>query len=153
MTETWISVVVSIGSLMVAVFAIIMSYRTQNKHNDIQSRLLKIEEEKQVKLQKRDQMGELRAEIQKTGKNNYRLRIRNSGQAAARNVAVCLDGKPFKEHCAAVSGSDIPERIGPGGEASCLLATNMTCAPPFNFKVTWDDDFEEHRLYETTLTF
>ena len=157
--SAWISVVIPIGSLVVAILAFITSHRTQNQANrtqsqlvEIQSKLVAIEEQEQIEAKEQVKMAELRAGIGKSGKSSYKLWIRNNGQAEAHNVTVWLGGKPLKEHCAHVSRSDIPERIGPDSEVSCLLGLSKECFPPFDFKVTWDDDFGNNRSYGTTLT-
>ncbi len=59
----------------------------------------------------------------------------------------------FSEHASAIQGDDIPTQVGPNSEASCLINITMTCAPPFNIEVEWDDDSGKDRIYQGTLTF
>lgn len=96
---------------------------------------------------------ELRPELRQTGRGSDRLYLVNHGMAEARNIRVKLDGVPLAEHRAAVRGDSLPSLVGPGGEISCLLGTNLQCAPPFQIEVQWDDDSGSDRTYRTTLTF
>jgi len=99
------------------------------------------------------QRASLRPELRKTNRDSYRLYLVNEGKAEARNVRVMLGGKPLSEHPAAVQGDDMPTRIGPNSEVSCLLAITLGCAPPFEIEVRWDDDSGADHTYRGTLTF
>lgn len=64
-----------------------------------------------------------------------------------------MDDKPLSEHPAAVKNDPMPDLVGPKSEIGCILGLDMQCTPPFKLKITWDDDFENNRMYQTTLTW
>jgi hypothetical protein len=96
---------------------------------------------------------QLQPELRETGRGSERLFLVNHGMGEARNIRVKLDGVPLAKHCAAVRGDSMPSLVGPGGEISCLLGTDLQCAPPFEIEVCWEDDFGKDRTYRTTLTY
>lgn len=95
----------------------------------------------------------LRAELQEYKQNSFHLVIENVVQGTARNVKATLDGKPIIKHPAITSSQQEIGTIGPGSEISYIAAITNDCSPPFEFKVTWEDDSGKPGEYETTLTF
>jgi len=149
----WASVLVATGSLVVAIIALIKSGRAQHRATDAQQRIVKIEEQREQNRRAQALQAILRPELRKTGRNSDRLYIVNQGAAEARNIRVEMDGKPLAEHPAAVRNDPMPDFVGPDSEIGCLLAFHMQCTPPFDLKITWDDDSGKDRIYRTTLTW
>lgn len=142
----WAGVIVGLGSLVVAIIAF-------RKSSAAQHRIIEIEEQRDHERKTESLQASLRPELRKTGKHTHRLYLVNEGACDARNIQVEMDGKPLSEHPAAVKNAPMPDLVGPKGEIGCILGLHMQCTPPFKLKVTWDDDFENNRTYQTTLTW
>lgn len=150
---SWLGVLVAAGSLCVAVIALRRSGRAAAEANDVNRRMVAIEEQRESERRANAQRAVLRPSLRKSGTSSYRLVVENAGASAARNVDVRLDGKPFGEHDAAIQNDTLPTMVGPSSEVTCLLGLHLQCAPPFQIEMTWDDDSSERGRYEGTLTF
>lgn len=145
-TLSWASIFIAIGSLVVSILSLISNHLNQR-------RIVAIEEQRQQEMELTALRASLRPELRKTEKGSYRLYLVNSGMAEARNVRVKLDGVALNEHPAAVRGDNVPTRVGPNSEVSCILAITLGCAPPFEIEIEWEDDSGMNRIYRGTLTF
>ena len=151
------AIIVSIISIYFSRCANQRSLKLQEEQIEIQKRITQIEESRERDRVIQSQKAYLKAKLQKLQKqdkpNSYHLVIENMGQGTARNVKAELDGKPIIKHPAIVSSQQETRTIGPGSEISYIAAITNDCSPPFEFKVTWEDDSCEPGEYETTLTF
>lgn len=145
-------VVIGALSFVVSCVAVWVAWRANRKALGIQARILEIEEQRERDKRLSASRASLRPELRKTASGSHRLYLVNSGMAAARNVRVMLDGQPLSEHPAAVQGNEMPTRVEPNSEVSCLLAFTFACSPPFDIEVRWEDDSGTDRLYTGTLT-
>jgi hypothetical protein len=152
MTE-YSSIVISVVAVAVAIYFGIKTHHLGKENADLQRRLVKIEEAKEYERKKATSKAKLQAAIVDYGQRNHRLVIENTGDCEARNINLIMDGKPFEEHQAAVSGEGKINHIGPHSSATKLLALTTGCAPPFELEIYWDDDSGEKGRYQTTLTF
>ncbi len=118
-----------------------------------QQRIVEIEEERERDRRIAGKQADLRASIVETSKSTYRLRVQNQGAASARNLRLEMDGTPFAQHEAAFEDHPLPDLVGAHSEIRCLLGLHNGLLPPFEVRITWDDDSDENRVYETTLTF
>jgi hypothetical protein len=148
-----IGVVIAAGSLIVAIIALLKSLGAQKEANEVQRRLVGIEEKREIDREGQARKAVLRPSLRKTDKASYRLQIANDGMEEARNVRVLLDGQPSSKHCTAVGGDTIPALIGPNSTVSCLLAVHMQCAPPFDIEISWEDDSGDAGSFKGVLTF
>lgn len=148
-----IGVVIAAGSLVVAILALRRSDNAQREANEVQLRLVELEEQREAERKSRESKAMLVPSLRKTDKSNYRLQIVNDGMAEARDVRVLLDGTPSSKHCSAVGGETIPPIVGPGSTVSCLLGIHMQCAPPFNIEISWEDDSGDSGSFKGVLTF
>ncbi len=146
-------VIISALSLGVSAIAIYTSSQANRQAIAAQRRIVEIEEQRERDRQRGELQASMHPQLRKTNRHSYRLYLVNSGKGIARNIRVRLDGKRLSEHAAAIQGDDIPSQVGPNSESSCLINITMTCAPPFNIKVEWDDDSGKDRIYQGTLTF
>ena len=147
------SVIISAVSLVVSVVAAWKSLQAQREANIAQRRIVEIEEQREQERRLTASQAFLSPQLRKTERGSYRLYLVNSGKAEARNVRVKLDGVPLGEHPVAVEGDNLPVRVGPNSEVSCILAITLSCAPPFEIEVMWEDDSGTDRVYRGTLTF
>jgi len=155
-----ISDLIAIGAILVSLLSGYFSFRAnknslalQKEQIEMQKRITQIEEAREQERAIQSRKANLQAELQKVERNNYRLVINNSGQGTARNVKATLDGKPILEHPAIVPDQQEIILIGPDSEISYMTGIKLGCSPPFEFKITWEDDSGEPGEYETTLTF
>ena len=155
-----ISDLIAIGAILVSLLSVYFSFRAnknsltlQKEQIEMQERITQIEEAREQDRAIQSRKANLKAELRKVERNNYRLVINNSGQGTARNVKATLDGKPILEHPAIVSNQQGIILICPDSEISYMAGITFGCSPPFEFKVTWEDDSGEPGEYETTLTF
>jgi len=149
----YVSIGIAFVSVVAAVFFGLRSQRLQKENTNLQKRLLGIEEVREQERKKAAVKAYLSARIEDYGQRNYRLVVENTGDGEARNVNLKMDGKPFDEHRAAVSGDEKISCIGARSHATMLLALTLGCAPPFEMEISWDDDSGEAGHYQTTLTF
>jgi hypothetical protein len=149
----WAGDVVSILALVVSVMALRKSTQAQREANLAQKRIVEIEEAREKDRLVETKRAEIRAALRKTGSSSYRIYIINDGQAGARNIVAMMDGKPYREHRGAMREFDVPATLGPNSEASLPIGIHSGCVPPFDLRITWDDDSGTGREYHTTLTF
>lgn len=152
-----LSIVVSLLSACFSFHANKNSLALQKEQTEMQKRITQIEEAREQDRAIQSRKANLKAELRKDERNNYRLVIKNSGQGTARNVKATLDGKPISEHPAILFDKETKEDaliIGPHSGISYIICITKDpgTSPPFEFKVTWEDDSGEPGEYETTLT-
>lgn len=145
--------VIALIAVVIAALALYSSWRTGKQSNDLQRRLVQIEQSREHAQIKQSLQAVLRAGLRNYGPESRRLFIRNSGQGTARNVKVTLDGKSIPEHPAVARDKQEASLIGPDSEISYLLPLTYDRLPPIKFSVTWDDDSGEPGQYNTILTF
>ena len=143
---------ISIGALLVSLFALLESAKANRKANAIQKKQIEIEERKVEESREAEKRAAFMVDLREK-RNAHGLYLSNYGQAEARNVRVKLDGKPLSEHRAAVSNDPMPTFVGAGSDIGCTLAISSGCAPPYEVEIIWDDDSGNDREYCTTLTF
>ncbi len=93
---TWGALIISALSLVVAIISIVKSsknQRLQNKVNEIEIKLKEYELDKINKVKQTASSAVVQARIIHMGKNNYRLKIWNSGGETAYNVTVKFEEK------------------------------------------------------------
>jgi hypothetical protein len=152
-TVSWIGVVISALSLLVAIVAIVKSGRAQGEANAAQRRIVEIEEQREQHRQHESTQAKLRLELRQAGQHFYRLYLVNHGAAEAQNIRVEMDGKPLAEHPAGNQNDPMPDLVDPHSEISCPLRLHLSCTPPFKLKVIWDDASGKDRTYRSTLTW
>ncbi|MDE4086185.1 hypothetical protein PO902_14150 [Planococcus maritimus] len=82
--------------------------------------------------------------------------LQNVGEAEARNIKVDFfntnrlgDGSKRK---ISLLMEDVPSRMNAGQTNEFLMGIHGGTAPPWEIVITWDDDFKEGNILETTLT-
>ena len=140
---------VGLAMLLVAVLAVLVSIWVAR----MKAASLKIEQQRERNRIERGRRADLKPELRRTDGGFWRLVIANHGEAEARNMRIVMDEKPLREHAAFPCNQTVPDRVGAGGEVSCVLGLAGKCAPPFKINLTWDDDSGSARTYEMTLTF
>jgi len=148
MYELWIS----IASLILSIVAVSWNIKLQRESNDLQKRIVLIEEEREYERKVKSRQADLRAQLRKE-ESKYKLYIINLGQVEARNIRIKINGEPLEQHCTFVKGQFIPSYIGPGSKMSFLMAFSYDFHPPFEIELKWDDDYQKDRIRKDVLTF
>jgi hypothetical protein len=145
-----LGVVVAALALGVSIWSVVTMRRMAQQQTDLQARLLALETARDEAQARQTQRANVRAGIQKTGRD-WRLIVINEGQATARNVKVELDGGPLMAHTLVVRGEDEVTKLGPGASARYLLAPTMGSPMKVDARVTWSDDSGNGRSWESEL--
>lgn len=153
---TSVEVLVSLAALGVAIWAHVRTSRISRESNDLQARLVALEEAREADRRAAQERAELTPHLEKRPGRSGRLRdmlvISNRGAAAAKDVHVTLDETPIDEHGAVMCDALPVPVIGPGADSAFVVAIDRDHAPPFHVRVMWSDGVGEERSYETTLT-
>jgi len=146
---------VAAGALAVSIIALAVSIRTQRKQGSLQSRLVEIEEARELSRQQQARKAMLRAEIIRTEHRSisqFRLQISNDGEAPAFKVMAWLEDDPLMEHRAIPGNQHEITEIGRRSSVSYLLSITFGLHPPWRFRLAWQDESGTPGEYETTLT-
>ena len=95
--KTWSALIISALSLLVAIISIAKSSKAQklqNKVNEIELKLKEYELDKVTKEKEAANSALVQARIIRLGKDQYRLKIWNSGGGTARNVTARFEDNP-----------------------------------------------------------
>ncbi|MBZ4669363.1 MAG: hypothetical protein JG775_2516 [Defluviitaleaceae bacterium] len=149
---------ISIISLIVSIIAVWISYSTQKRNNEIQQRLVHIEEQREYDRKIKSRQANLHAELRKE-ERGYKLYLINSGESEARNIRVEINGKPLRygvfetgQDGVGIYGS-LPSYVSSNSEVSYFIWPSPECFPSFEIEVKWDDDYQKDRSYKSILTF
>lgn len=159
MYELWIS----IASLILSVIAVSWNIKLQRQSNELQERIVRIEEEREYERKVKYCQADLRVELRKDEKG-YKFCIINSGEAKARNIQIKINGMPLKEWSNPIevgrNGIGIFGFLPPYISPDSRVEYYFTASPdyislfsfPFEVEIKWDDDYMENRTYNTFLT-
>lgn len=140
----WLSILIAGGALIVAVIALVKSASAQREANDLQSRIVRIEERRERDRLNHASCADLRSEVAGSS-----LCLINKGKAEARNIRLSIEseGEP-----PALESSVVP-LLGPmSAPVDLPLVRKEGADREFILKITWDDDFGKNRTNRTTLT-
>ena len=153
-----IAVIVSEVALVLGARANRKANRTAREANEIQGRLLAIEEERESQKARQCKRANLILSLERSlgssGSTNWRLRLENTGDAEARNVGVTLNEQPIQDinYVGKIAGQETII-LGPHNSCGWPLAVCSGFTPPWNAVVTWEDESGQPGQYRTTLTF
>ena len=138
--------ILSLGSLIIAIVAIGVSWKTQK-------RIVEIEEEREKDRLKDMHKADLIAQLVNDG--NARLIIENKGSAEARESSIKLNGRPLSEFPAFMRRQPEIYRVGPYSSFHYTMAFHTglnpsDCRPEIT--ISWTDDSGEPGTYQTILT-
>lgn len=95
--QTWGAILISALSLFVAIISIVKSSKAQNLQNKVNEMEYKLKEYELAKVNKEKETANsalVQARIIRMGKDNYRLKIWNSGRGTAQNVKARFEDDP-----------------------------------------------------------
>jgi hypothetical protein len=156
------SFTVSALALLVSVIALVASWRSGNRQNDLQERLVTLETNREQDRQRQTRSAELRATIEHGTRDmretrvlgkppQYWLTVRNEGMTGARQVRVLLDGAPALQHVLVPRGEDDISTLGPGTEFRYVLAVTLGGPRVLHARIEWADDSDDARSWESQL--
>jgi hypothetical protein len=151
MTEC-ISVIISGFSLVVAVLALTISWRTARRQLQIEETR---ESDRKIREKKADLIAYIKRETIHRGTSSaeqYFLYLENKGLCEARNINLTIDGQKITEHRCFLKGTAEIRQLGPGATGEYLLSMPMDMSAPSETKITWEDDSSKERQWSTTLT-
>lgn len=135
---TAIAAVVAIG---LSLAALLISRHLQGRANDLQARIVTIEEAREADRLADEQKALVVATTYLMGKNlaSWGVSLVNNGRAEARDVQVVLDGKPIADW--PNNNPHPPTVLGPTGSFEYLLEPPAFNQPyPTVVEITWTDD-------------
>lgn len=135
----WVSVAVSVGALIVAIWAIVSARIANRRSYHVQERLLRIENTRERDRQAAAARAALVSFIVPSG-SCHRLYIRNEGNAVARAIHVALNGEPLRQSNLLARGEQPPTVLAQAAEASVLLLTVESTPRRHTVSLTWEDD-------------
>jgi hypothetical protein len=151
MTE-WISVAISGFSLVVAIFALTISWRTARRQLQIEEIR---ESDRKIREKKADLIAYIKRETIHRGTRSaeqYFLNLENKGLCEARNINLMVEGQKITEHRCFLKGTAEIRQLGPGSKGRYLLNMTMDVRAPSEAKISWEDDSGKEGQYRTTLT-
>jgi hypothetical protein len=147
------TVVLSAIAVLVSAWAAREARQTAGDQNEMQRRLLALEQARERDRQSVATRAELRAAIHRIGDSRYVLVIANEGACAARAVSVRVDGQPVGEHQTFVVDSDsLVTKLGPGAEARYQMAVAMGSPLVYDVQLLWEDDSRLPREWSSQLS-
>jgi len=129
--------------------------------NEIQMRLVEIEEQRQEGASLEVREAKLSARIDREPRyragrvatTDYYLVVSNAGRAGASNLEIKLGGKAIDEQPGVrMRQASFEMSIGPSGDIRFPLAVSRGWAPPFECQLAWDDDSGVRGAWQGTLT-
>jgi hypothetical protein len=128
------------AALAVSAWAAWQARGTAKAQTRVQERLLALEGARERDRLLRAKSASLRAEIWKSG-HDYRLAIRNEGDAEARAVQVYVDEKRLSEHeIILLTPDEEVTMLGPGAEVRYIMAIAMGSPRRYDVRLEWEDN-------------
>lgn len=127
----------------------------------LNSQLVEIEEARESDRRERQASAKLVARlVQPPGKNRKEIRVRNEGEAVARNVRLEVAQKISSQDPRDVDGWDrlsegpskYPFSLDPGAEEVWWIHTSSHFSSPFDVVLQWDDGTGQDHEYRTALS-
>lgn len=150
--SAWTAVGISIVAVVASVFAIIASSRASARSNDLQERLLRLENTRE--RDRRTAVKRANVVAFMTGSvNNQRLFFRNEGEGTARGIEVRVDGQTLEDYAYIIAPDRPITTLGPKAEASVIVANQFGAPDGIHVTVTWEDASELAGRWESDLSF
>jgi len=145
-----ISISLSIAALVVSIASAIATSRISSRQNALQEQMLALETAREQDRRREAESAQVTASIERWGRE-HRLRIQNSGSVTARNVRVLMDGKPLREYELILQGEDEISVLGPGVDATYILAVAQQSPGVVLVRIEWSDDSADNRIWKSQL--
>jgi len=146
--QSWGSLIISGLSLVLAVISYAKaseSQQLQNRVNTLELKIKQYEIEKISKEQAAANSACIEARVIKLGKNNYRLKVWNSGGADARNVNIAVDNS---QEFIIINNNILPfEILSPNKSIEIPVLTGFG-ASKFKITTSWKDTNGEYNQHE-----
>jgi hypothetical protein len=145
------SILLGVAALAVSGWAVIQARGTAEAQTRLQGRLLALESARERDRLLHARRARLGAEITHSG-HDYRLVIRNHGDAEARAVRVIVDDKSLAEHdVISLSEDEEVTMLGPGVDVRYIMAIVMGSPMRYDVRIEWEDDSGEPGRWRSQL--
>lgn len=149
-------IIISCFALLVSIIVVVYSFIQGRKSNQLQERIVNIEEQREKEKKEEKIKAEVKAEVvyRKTakGKQASKFRVYNQGAGAAQNVKIFIDDKPVKECDFVLADQNEYEIIAAGSEVKIPVATSKDSPSNWKTVIHWDDKTGTDNEFETILT-
>lgn len=137
--QDWGGLILSSISVIIAVISIIQSLKAQklqNKINELDTKIKEYELEKIEKEKTEASSSIIKARAINVGKNSYRLKIYNVGNATAYNISAQIS----HEYNVIIMNEKMPfEKLEPQNSFDEILVVHMGSARKFKVELNWQD--------------
>ena len=144
--STWGPLIISLVSLVLSVISLAQSSKAQKLQNKVNELELKIKENELERIEKEKESAYyscVEARIIKLGKDNYRMKVWNSGNVSVRDVTVRFDGDPG---IIVLDQEKIPfDQLDPMKNFELVLVTHWGSSRKVKIITEWDDDRGVHQ--------
>lgn len=143
------SLTIAALAFLVSIWSAITTSRNGKRQNELQERLVSLEDARE-----RDRLGasrsaSLRAWIE--GGRDYKLTIMNEGPSEARAIRTLIDGEPVLSHHLVPRSVAEITKLGPGATVSYLPAVSMGTSPVISISLSWQDDSRDPGQWSSQL--
>ena len=140
----------SLAALIVSIASGFATYRSSQKQNDLQERLLALEATRQKAAIRQSRQARLSARFDRIG-HDWMLGFRNDGKSGASEIRITIDDQSVLEHPLVLHGSGEITELGSGAEAHSLIAPSMGMPDVYTVELTWRDDSGEPGKWRSQL--
>lgn len=145
------SLLLSAAAVIVAIWSVREAKAQARRQDEIQRRLLSLENSRERDRLRSTRSAELRARIERGGRSDH-LVIFNEGSAEARAIDAKLLGKPLSPDVdVLVADGEVARTLGPGSSARYVIALHMGSPPLMPVELAWEDDTGEPRTWRSDL--
>jgi hypothetical protein len=140
MSDAAISNWIAGAALLVALVALLVAAWTSQKQTRLQSRLVRIEEARDLDRQMAGSQAQLEGKLfAGNARMSAHLRITNVGAAAARNIRITVDKLPILEH-PGFRQNVLPETIAQGASVALWMFAFDGMKTRYHVGIAWDDE-------------
>ncbi|MEK4406673.1 hypothetical protein MKZ26_20115 [Sporosarcina sp. FSL K6-6792] len=143
----WVSFGLAIVGSITGIWALVLNHQ--------RTTILRRKEKERLESKKKAKFQVDRTKEMGSKRMQDKFIIRNIGEAEARNVIIEFynydrfgDGSKIKSN---VLSDKIPSTILAGHTIKSLMIIAGNSSPPWEIVISWDDDFKEGNVIETTL--
>jgi len=135
-----IAIILSLISFVFSGVALFFNYQRttiavkENKEKQVEKKKAKI------RIERTKQMG--------SKKMKDVLIIRNEGKATAENISIRWENRHGEINPLI---GQVPTTLGGGDSINVSMIIHAGTAPPYNVKITWDDEIQKENIYEITI--
>lgn len=133
---------IALGALLVSLLSLLIAWRSSKKSSRIE-RLHQTQANLSARLDR---------EVAHAGRILFYLVIDNRGEAEAQNIRVNIDGNTILKSPVIPDNVEEITQIGPKSFFRYPMAITMGESPPYDIKITWEDNSGKPGYYTSKMT-